>query len=48
VEKESLRMLQGCLPCVERSTSWMNDDLGGELPRWYVVEDDNNFQWGRM
>ena len=25
-----------------------DDDLGGWLPRWYVVEDDNDFQWGRM
>ena len=25
-----------------------DDDLGGELPRWYVVEDDNDFRWRRM
>ena len=24
------------------------DDLGGWLPRWYVVEDDNDFTWRRM
>jgi len=24
------------------------DDLGGWLPGWYVVEDDNNFRWRRM
>ena len=23
-------------------------DLGGWLPGWYVVEDDNNFRWKRM
>ena len=24
------------------------DDLGGWLPGWYVVEDDNDFRWRRM
>jgi len=26
----------------------VDGDLGGELPRWYVVEDDNDFRWRRM
>jgi len=38
---------------VEESTSWTKDetdidDLGGWLPGWYVVEDDNDFRWRRM
>ena len=39
---------------VEEMTSWakdetdMDDDLGGWLPRWHVVEDDNDFRWRRM
>jgi len=41
-------MLQGCLPCEEKFTSQMSDDLGGWLPGWYVVEDDNDFRWRRM
>ena len=24
------------------------DDLGGWLPGWYVVEDENDFRWRRM
>jgi len=32
-----------------REVDIMNDDdLGGGLLRWYVVEDDNNFRWRRM
>jgi len=47
-------MLQGCLQYVEELTSWtedetdIDDDLGGWLLGWYVVEDDNNFRWRRM
>jgi len=39
---------------VEDLTSWpkdeidINDDLGGWLPGWYVVEDDKNFRCRRM
>ena len=25
-----------------------DDDLGGELPRWYVIKDDNDFRWRGM
>lgn len=54
VEMVVLHMLQGCLQYVEELTSWIedetdiDDDLGGWLPGWYVVEDDNNFKWRRM
>ena len=41
-------MLQGCLHCEEEFISQMSDDLGGWLPEWYVVEDDNDFRWRRM
>jgi len=39
---------------VEELTSWTKDEtvidvnLGGWLPRCYVVEDDNDFRWRRM
>jgi len=26
----------------------VDDNLGGWLPGWYVVEDDNDFRWRRM
>ena len=26
----------------------VDDDLGGKLPGWYVVKDDNDFRWRRM
>jgi len=39
---------------VEELISWIrllgygNLDLGGWLPRWDVVEDENDFRWRRM
>jgi len=54
MEMEVLHMLQGCLQYVEELTSWTEDetdidvDLGGWLPGWYVVKDDNDFRWRRM
>ena len=54
VEMVVLHMLQGCLQYVEELTSWtkdetdIGDDLGGWIPGWYVVEDDNDFRWRRM
>jgi len=49
-----LHMLQGFLQYVEELTSWtkdeidIGDDLGGGLPGWYVVEDDNDYRWRKM
>ena len=54
MEMVVLHMLQGCFQYVEELTSWIEDeivvdvDLGGWIPRWYVVEDDNDFKWRRM
>ena len=53
MEMRVLHMLQGCLQYVEELISWTEDetivdDLGGWLPGWYVVRDDNDFRWRRM
>ena len=54
MEMGVLHMLQGCLQYVEELTSWTkdetdsDDDLGGWLPGWDVVEDNNDFKWRRM
>jgi len=54
MEMGVLHMLQGCLQYVEELISWIrhfgykNLDLGGWLPGWHVVEDDNDFRWRRM
>jgi len=45
-----LHILQGCLQYVEELISWIrlfgydDDDLGGWLPGWYIVEDNNDFR----
>ena len=53
MEKAVLNMLQRWLQYVEELTSWIENetnvvDLGGWLPRLYVVENDNDFRWRRM